>query len=105
MSSPDEFLLVFTASFKRHLKLVDAKHHSLIRETLDKQVEYEPTVKTRNRKPLRKAMAFKAEWELRFGPKNRFRVFYAVKGEEVILLAFGEKVRNRLFIDGEEVQS
>ena len=105
MPSPSAHSLVFTNSFKRHLKLVEAKYHSLIRETLDKQVEYEPTVKTRNRKPLRKAMAFKAEWELRFGPKNRFRVFYAVKGEEVILLAFGEKVRNRLFIDGEEVQS
>ena len=72
---------------------------------MEKQLQYEPTVKTRNRKPLKKSTAFKAEWELRFGPKNRFRVFYAVKGEEVILLAFGEKVRNRLFIDGEEVRS
>ena len=35
---------------------------------------------------------------------NRFRVFYAVKGEEVILLAFGEKVGNRLFIEGREVE-
>jgi len=59
---------------------------------------------TRNRKPLKKPTAFRAEWELRFGPKNRFRVFYAVKDGEVILLAFGEKVRNRVFIEGEEVE-
>jgi hypothetical protein len=54
--------------------------------------------------PLKKATAFKAEWELRFGPHNRFRVFYRVEGEEVILLAFGEKKGNRLFIEGKEVE-
>ena len=104
MPSPTEHFLVYTASFKRHLKSTEAKYHSLIRETLEKQLQYEPEVKTRNRKPLKEPMAFKAEWELRFGPKNRFRVFYAVEGEEVILLAFAEKRGNRLFIGGEEVK-
>jgi mRNA-degrading endonuclease RelE of RelBE toxin-antitoxin system len=105
MPSPTKYSLVYTASIKRQLKLTAKKHHSLIRETLQNQLQYEPTVKTRNRKPLKKPMAFKAEWELRFGPKNRFRVFYACMDEEVILLAFGEKVGNRLFIEGEEVES
>jgi putative component of toxin-antitoxin plasmid stabilization module len=53
---------------------------------------------------LEKPLAFKAEWELRFGPGNRFRVFYAVKGDEVVLLAFGEKKGNQLFIEGKEVE-
>jgi mRNA-degrading endonuclease RelE of RelBE toxin-antitoxin system len=100
-----EYSLVYTVSFKRHMKLLEAKYHSLVRETLEKQLQYEPQVKTRNRKPLTKPMAFQAEWELRFGPKNRFRVLYAVKDEEVILLAFGEKRGNRLFIEGAEVES
>jgi mRNA-degrading endonuclease RelE of RelBE toxin-antitoxin system len=98
------YSLVYTTSFKRHLKLVAARYHSLIRETLEKQLQYEPEVKTRNRKPLQKPMAFRAEWELRFGPHNRFRVFYRVQVEEVILLAFGEKEGNRLFIEGDEVE-
>jgi hypothetical protein len=76
----------------------------LIRTTLEEQLQYEPEVENRNRKRLKKAMAFKAEWELRFGPKNRFRAFYAVKGNEVILLTFGEKEGSRLFIGGEEVK-
>ena len=76
----------------------------MIRETLEKQLQYEPDVKTRNRKPLKKPLAFHAEWELRFGPAHRFRVFYQVQAEEVILLALGEKVGNRLFIAGEEVE-
>jgi hypothetical protein len=76
----------------------------LIRDTLEKQLQYEPVVQTRNRKPLEKPMAFQAEWELRFGPANRFRIFYQVQAEAVILLALGEKVGNRLFIEREEVE-
>jgi hypothetical protein len=71
---------------------------------LQKELKYEPEVRTRNRKPLRKPAAFKAEWELRFAPDNRFPVLYGISGSEVVLLAFGEKVGNRLFIEGEEVE-
>jgi hypothetical protein len=99
------YLLLYAASFQRHLKLVEPKYHGLIRETLEKQLQYEPLVQTRNRKPLQKPMAFQAEWELRFGPGNRFRVFYQVQAEAVIILALGEKVGNHLFIEGEEVES
>ena len=73
--------------------------------SLEDQLQYRPEVKTRKRKPLKRAMAFKAEWELRFGPANTFRVFYALHGDEVILLALGRKDGNRLFIEGEEVES
>jgi len=105
MPSPKAHVLVYSATFQRHLKSLEPKYYSLVRETLERQLQYEPEVMTRNRKPLKKPMAFKAEWELRFGPGNRFRVFYAVQGDEVILLAFGEKLANRLWIDGEEVES
>jgi mRNA-degrading endonuclease RelE of RelBE toxin-antitoxin system len=105
MASGKAYALVYTRTIKRQLKLVDAKYHSLIREALEKQLQYGAEVKTRNRKPLEKPMAFRAEWELRFGPKNKFRVFYTVKDNEVILLAFGEKEGNRLVIEGEEMDS
>jgi len=50
--------------------------------------------------------AFGADWELRLGPENRFRVFYQVNAErrEVRGLAVGVKYRNRLFIGGEEFE-
>jgi Phage derived protein Gp49-like (DUF891) len=104
LHSAKAYTLLYTSTFKRHLKLVKAKYHSLIRATLEKPLQYEPEMENRNRKPLQKPMAFKAEWELRFGPANRFRAFYAVKGEEVILLAFGEKQRNQLLIEGKEAE-
>jgi hypothetical protein len=61
-------------------------------------------VETRNRKPLKRPTAFGADWELRLGPDNRFRVFYQVdrEGHGVRVLAVGVKDRNRLLIGGEE---
>jgi hypothetical protein len=51
-------------------------------------------------------MTLAEAWELRFGPDNRFRVFYRVQGEalRVDVLAIGEKRGNRLFIGGEEFE-
>jgi Ser/Thr protein kinase RdoA (MazF antagonist) len=65
----------------------------------------EPDVETRNRKPVRPPAAFQAEWDLRLGPKNRFRVFYQIDQEkrQVRIVAIGVKDRNRLLIGGEEV--
>jgi hypothetical protein len=88
-----------------HLSAIDAKYDSLIRETIVEQLLYEPDMETRNRKPVEQPAAFQAEWELRFGPQNRFRVFYQIEREdrEVRVVAIGVKDRNRLFIGGVEV--
>jgi hypothetical protein len=57
-------------------------------------------------KPLEQPIELGVRWELRLGPSNRFRVFYRVDAEQrqVRVLAIGVKVRNRLFIAGEEVK-
>ncbi len=60
---------------------------------------------TRNRQPLRRPI-LGAEWKVRFGPDNRFRVFYRVDETEgiVIILAIGEKRGNRLWVGQEEIE-
>ena len=100
------FALVYAAAVKEHLRSIEAKYHSLIRSEVEAQLLFEPAVETRNRKPLQRPMAFAAEWELRLGPDNLFRVFYRVDPErhEVRVLAVGIKDRSRLFIGGEEVE-
>ncbi len=64
-----------------------------------------PGVETRNRKPLRPPAPFAAQWEIRFGPDNRFRVLYDIDEAEraVQIVAIGEKDGNRLIVGGEEV--
>jgi mRNA-degrading endonuclease RelE of RelBE toxin-antitoxin system len=106
MAEGGEFSLIYDPEVKRHLAAIDKKHLSLIRETVERRLRFEPTVETRNRKPLKRAVAFEADWELRFGPDNRFRVFYRVDHDrhEVQILAVGVKEKDRLHIGGEEIE-
>ena len=106
MSKQKRFALIYPPITKKHLKSIDAKHYSLIRETVESQLQFEPDVETRNRKPLKRPVVFGAKWEIRFGTDNRFRVFYRVDydQEQVVILAIGEKVGNRLLIGGEEIK-
>jgi len=100
------YKLVYAPQVKQHLKAIEPKYFPLIRTKIETQLRLEPTVETRNRKPLKQQADFEGEWELRFGPENRFRVFYAidVENHEVQILAIGVKKGNRLFIGGEEVE-
>jgi mRNA-degrading endonuclease RelE of RelBE toxin-antitoxin system len=106
MISKVSFTLIYAPAVKEHLKTIEAKYHSLIRTTIERQLRFEPDVETKNRKPLRHPVAFETAWEIRFGPDNRFRVFYGVdRGRrEVLILAIGQKKGNRLLIAGEELE-
>jgi hypothetical protein len=99
------YTLAYAPIVHGHLAAIEPKYDSLIRRKVEEQLTFEPNVETRNRKPVRPPAAFQAEWELRFGPNNRFRVFYQIDQEarEVRIVAVGVKVRNRLLVAGEEV--
>jgi len=100
------YTLVYARAVTDHLKSIDAKYDSLIREKIEEQLLFEPNVETRNRKPLRQPAPFAAQWEIRFGPENRFRVLYDIDAEQhaVQIVAIGEKQGNRLVVGSEEVE-
>ena len=106
MTPKPSFELIFAPQVKQHLKAIGRKHYALIRREIETQLQFEPDVETRNRKPLKRAVGFEAEWEIRFGPGNRFLVFCEVDREEgaVYILAVGVKERGRLYIGGEEIE-
>lgn len=106
MAKKPPFTLVYADEVKDHLRAIEAKYHSVIQAEIETQLLHEPDVETRNRKPLKRPIAFGADWELRLGPDNRFRVFYQVNAEagEVRVLAVGVKDRSRLFFGGEEFE-
>ncbi len=106
MARRQAYTLAFAPEVTNHLRAIDAKYHALIREKIGEQLRFEPAAETTNRKPLRQPALFGAEWEIRFGPDNRFRVLYDIdqEGHAVRVMAIGEKQRERLFIGGEEVQ-
>lgn len=102
---PQRFAIVYAPITKQHLRTIEAKYYSLIRAVVDEQLSFEPTIETRNRKPLKRPVVFMATWELRFGPHNRFRVYYDVDLEQALIsiLAFGVKEGNRVMIGGKEI--
>ena len=106
MTPKQRFLLIYGPITKLYLKTIEHKYYSLIRATIEDELQFEPDVETRNRKPLKRPVIFEAEWELRFGPDNKFRVFYDINIEshEVYILAIGVKEGNRLLIGGKEVK-
>lgn len=108
MTMPKQpFDLVYDQEIRQHLGAIERKHHSLIRQTITEQLAYEPDVQTRNRKLLSTSAEFgEATWEIRFGPNNRFRVFYRIDDSKgvVRVLAVGVKKRNQLWIGGERFE-
>jgi mRNA-degrading endonuclease RelE of RelBE toxin-antitoxin system len=106
MPKKPPFTLVYADEVKEHLRAIETKYHSVIQSEIEGQLLFQPNVETRNRKPLKRPITFGADWELRLGPDNRFRVFYQVKVEnhEVRVLCVGVKNRDRLFIGREEFE-
>jgi hypothetical protein len=105
VAKKEPFSLIYAPVVRAHFGTIDAKYDSLIRREIEEQLTHEPDVKTRNRKPVRAPAVFQAEWELRLGPNNRFRVFYQIDPEarEVRIVAVGVKDRKRLLVGGQEV--
>ncbi len=102
---PRNFEIAFSEEVYEHLKAIERKYYGLIRESLQQLLSQTPNIETRNRKVLQQPAPFRATWELRFGPQNRFRALYEIDEDArvVLILAIGVKEGNRLFIGGEEI--
>lgn len=80
-----KFTLCFAPEAIEHLAAIESKYHGLLRRTIREQLTHVPTEETRNRKPLDQPAPLAASWELRCGPDNRFRIFYDVDLERLML--------------------
>jgi len=85
-----------------HFEWLTARDVGIVLDTVERQLSYEPTVRTRNRKPLEANPL--APWELRIG---KLRVYFDVEEEParvVKIRAVGIKERDRVLIGGEEIR-
>ena len=99
------FALIYAPVTQEHLKAIERKYYALIRSEIEIQLQAEPDVETRNRKPLKRPVVVGGNWELRCGPDNRFRVFYEVdrRNGQVDIMAIGVKRGSRLFVGGRRI--
>lgn len=93
------YSIEYSPDAEDHLRFLTARQQAIVLDTVDEQLTHQPTVETRNRKPMRPNPL--APWELRIGA---LRVYYDVEDApqpKVSIRAVGIKERNRIRIAGE----
>jgi hypothetical protein len=61
MNAKSRFDLIYAPQVKGHLQAIERKYHSLIRRTIKTQLQFEPNVETRNRKPLKRPVELEVD--------------------------------------------
>lgn len=92
------YSIEYSPDAEDHLRFLTARQQAIVLDTVDAQLTHQPTVETRNRKPMRPNPL--APWELRIGT---LRVYYDVEdtpAPKVYIRAVGSKERNRVRIAG-----
>jgi mRNA-degrading endonuclease RelE of RelBE toxin-antitoxin system len=93
------YRIEYSPESEEHLRFLTARQQAIVLDTADEQLMYQPTVETKNRKPMRPNPL--APWELRIGD---LRIYYDVEEESeavVYINAVGVKERNQIRIAGE----
>jgi len=96
------YRIVFSPEAQSNLRGLTARNRAIVLDDVEQQLSHQPTVETRNRKPLRPNEL--AKWSLRIGD---LRVYYEVDDEPVSVVhvrAVGVKQGNQVFIDNQEVK-
>jgi mRNA-degrading endonuclease RelE of RelBE toxin-antitoxin system len=96
------YRIEYSPEAEEHLRFLTARQRATVLDSVDEQLRYEPTVETRNRKPMRPNPL--APWELRIG---KLRAYYDVEEEPepvVYIRAVGIKDRNRVRIGKEVIE-
>lgn len=94
-----KYRIAYSPDSESHLRALAARDRVIVLDAVVEQLAHEPTVETRNRKPMRPNPL--APWELRVGD---LRVYYDVSEEPepvVHIRAVGIKEHNELRIGGE----
>lgn len=94
------YRIEYSPDAETHLRALTARQQAIVLDAVDAQLSHQPTVETKNRKPMRPNPV--APWELRIG---HLRVYYDVESEPeavVFVRAVGLKLRHRVRI-GKEV--
>lgn len=95
-----KYRIEYSPDTENHLQYLTKHQQRIILDAVENQLQYQPDVETRNRKPMRPNPL--APWELRIG---NLRVYYDIKNEPkhiVYIRAVGIKERNNVKI-GKEV--
>ena len=96
------YRIEYSPDAEDHLRVLTARQQRIVLDAVEKQLVHQPTLETRNRKPMRPNLL--APWMLRVG---HVRVYYEVDEAPqrmVLVRAVGVKRRNRVHCGREEYE-
>ena len=96
------YRIEYSPEAEDHLRALTARERTIVLDAVEDRLVNEPTVETRNRKPMRPNPL--APWELRL---ERLRVYYDVQEEPervVQVRGIGIKRRDKVLIGGEVIE-
>jgi len=97
-----KYRIEYSPVTEKHFRALTKRQQMIVLETVEKQLQYQPNVETKNRKPMRPNPI--APWELRIGD---LRVYYDFENEPepiVSVRAVGIKERNKVRIGKEVIE-
>ncbi|MFP4438790.1 MAG: type II toxin-antitoxin system RelE family toxin [Chloroflexaceae bacterium] len=92
------FIVIIKPDAEDDIQYYRVNEQRIIIDGIKTHLTAEPDTATKRKKKLRPNPI--APWELRV---DIYRVFYAIHGTTVYVVAIGHKVHNRLYIRGKEV--
>jgi len=95
-----KYRIEYSPDTEEHFYILTKRQQVIMLDAVEKQLQFQPYIETRNRKPMRPNPI--APWELRIG---KLRVYYDIEDKPkrvVYIRAIGIKERNRVRI-GKEV--
>ncbi len=96
------YRIEFTPEAREHVQKLTARRRNTLVAMMRRQLLHQPTLETRNRKPLRPNPV--AGYRLRIGS---LRVYYDVLDapeDTVLVKAVGIKVGNQIYVGGTEIE-
>jgi mRNA-degrading endonuclease RelE of RelBE toxin-antitoxin system len=96
------YRIEYSPDAEEHLRGLTARQQAIVVDTVEEQLIHQPTVETKNRKPMRPNPV--APWELRIGT---LRVYYDTEEDPepvVHIRAVGIKERHQVRIGGEVIE-
>ena len=97
-----KYRIEYSPDTENHFRALTTRQQMTVIDAVERQLQHQPAVETRNRKPMRPNPI--APWELRIG---NLRVYYDVEDEPehvVYILAVGIKDRNSVRIGREVIK-
>ena len=95
-----KYRIEYSPETEEQLQSLSKRQQVLVLDTVEKQLQFEPDIETKNRKPMRPNPL--APWELRIGSLRVYYDFEDSPERVVFIRAIGIKERNNVRI-GKEV--